>query len=87
MLEEGLIETIIEDVREQPGALCRLLQYALTELYSSGAKARCLPSPLIRISAARLGALAKRAEEVYRRFNEAGQNMARQMFLAPGHAR
>ena len=28
-----------------------------------------------------MGALAKRAEEVYQRFKEAGQNMARQMFL------
>ena len=32
VLEEGLIENILKDVREQPGAL-PLLQYALTELF------------------------------------------------------
>ncbi|MDE2777944.1 MAG: protein kinase [Chloroflexota bacterium] len=79
IVEEGLVETIIEDVREQPGAL-PLLQYALTELFERREGA------LLTIAAYKdiggtLGALAKRAEEVYRRFKESGQNMARQMFL------
>ena len=79
VLEEGLIETIIDDVREQPGAL-PLLQYALTELFERREGA-LLTSAAYQDIGGTLGALAKRAEEVYRRFNEAGQNMARQMFL------
>ena len=79
VLEDGLIETIIEDVREQPGAL-PLLQYALTELFERREGA-LLTNAAYQDIGGTLGALAKRAEEVYRRFNEAGQNMARQMFL------
>ena len=79
VLEEGLVETIIDDVREQPGAL-PLLQYALTELFERREGA-LLTSAAYQDIGGTLGALAKRAEEVYRRFNEAGQNMARQMFL------
>ena len=79
IIEEGLIETIIEDVREQPGAL-PLLQYALTELFERREGA------LLTIAAYKdiggtLGALAKRAEEVFQRFKKEGQNMARQLFL------
>lgn len=79
IIEEGLIETIIDDVREQPGAL-PLLQYALTELFERREGA------LLTIAAYKdiggtLGALAKRAEEVFQRFKKEGQNMARQMFL------
>ncbi len=79
VLEEGLIETIIDDVREQPGAL-PLLQYALTELFERRDGALLTNAAYLDIGGT-LGALAKRAEEVYRRFNEPGQNMARQMFL------
>jgi WD40 repeat protein/serine/threonine protein kinase len=79
VLEDGLIETIIEDVREQPGAL-PLLQYALTELFERREGA-LLTNAAYQDIGGTLGALAKRAEEVYRRFNETGQNMARQMFL------
>ena len=79
VLEEGLVETIIDDVREQPGAL-PLLQYALTELFERREGA-LLTGAAYRDIGGTLGALAKRAEEVYQRFNEAGQNMARQMFL------
>lgn len=79
VLEEGLVETIIDDVREQPGAL-PLLQYALTELFERREGALLTRAAYQDIGGT-LGALAKRAEEVYQRFNEAGQNMARQMFL------
>ena len=79
VLEEGLVETIIEDVREQPGAL-PLLQYALTELFERR-EGVLLTSAAYNDIGGTLGALAKRAEEVYRRFEEAGQNMTRQMFL------
>ena len=79
VLEEGLVETIIDDVREQPGAL-PLLQYALTELFERREGA-LLTTAAYQDIGGTLGALAKRAEEVFRRFNEAGQNMARQTFL------
>ncbi len=79
VVEEGLVEAIIADVREQPGAL-PLLQYALTELFERREGALLTVAAYEDIGGT-LGALAKRAEEVFRRFDEAGQNMARQMFL------
>jgi len=79
VLEEGLVDTIINDVREQPGAL-PLLQYALTELFERRNGALLTVAAYQEIGGT-LGALAKRAEEVYRRFNEAGQMMAQQIFL------
>lgn len=79
VLEEGLVAIIIHDVREQPGAL-PLLQYALTELFERR------DGSLLTIKAYQeiggtLGALAKRAEEVYRRFNKDSQRIANQIFL------
>ncbi len=79
IIEDGLIEIIIDDVREQPGAL-PLLQYALTELFERREGA-LLTAAAYQDIGGTLGALAKRAEEVYQRFKDAGQNMARQMFL------
>ena len=79
ILEHGLVDLIIEDVREQPGAL-PLLQYALTELFERREGALLTKSAYREIGGT-LGALAKRAEEVFLRFDENGQNMARQMFL------
>ena len=79
ILEHGLVDLIIEDVREQPGAL-PLLQYALTELFERREGALLTRSAYREIGGT-LGALAKRAEEVFLRFDEEGQNMARQMFL------
>ena len=79
VLEEGLVETIIEDVREQPGAL-PLLQYALTELFERRDGALLTNAAYSDIGGT-LGALAKRAEEVYLRFRKDGKEMARQMFL------
>ncbi|MDE2858939.1 MAG: protein kinase [Chloroflexota bacterium] len=79
VLEEGLVETIIEDVREQPGAL-PLLQYALTELFERRDGALLTTAAYSDIGGT-LGALAKRAEEVYLRFRDDGKEMARQMFL------
>ncbi|MCY4147297.1 MAG: protein kinase [Chloroflexi bacterium] len=79
VLEQGLVDLIIADVREQPGAL-PLLQYALTELFERREGALLTKSAYREIGGT-LGALAKRAEEVFLRFDEAGQTMARQMFL------
>ncbi len=79
ILEDGLVERIVHDVREQPGAL-PLLQYALTELFERR------DGPLLLLRAyedigGTLGALAKRAEEVFGRFNPQSQDMAKQVFL------
>ena len=79
VLEDGLIENILEDVREQPGAL-PLLQYALTELFERRDGALLTNAAYQEIGGT-LGALARRAEEVYQEFDEAGKDMARQMFL------
>ncbi len=79
VVEDGLVEIIIEDVREQPGAL-PLLQYALTELFERREGAKLTIDAYSEIGGT-LGALAKRAEEVFNSFDAAGQNMARQMFL------
>lgn len=79
VLEPGLVDVIIDDVREQPGAL-PLLQYALTELFERREGA-LLTKFAYREIGGTLGALAKRAEEVFLRFDEVGQTMARQMFL------
>ena len=78
-LEDGLVDIIVQDVREQPGAL-PLLQYALTELFERR------DGPMLTIQAYQdiggtLGALAKRAEDVYRRFDETTQSTVRQIFL------
>ena len=79
VLEEGLIENILQDVREQPGAL-PLLQYALTELFERRDGALLTTAAYAEIGGT-LGALARRAEEVYQEFDEAGKDMTRQMFL------
>jgi len=79
VLEDGLVERIIQDVREQPGAL-PLLQYALTELFERRDGPLLLNSAYEDIGGT-LGALARRAEEVFRRFNDPAKKAARQIFL------
>ncbi len=77
--EPGLVSRIIADVNDQPGAL-PLLQYALTELFAART------SDLLTIhgyqaSAGVLGALGRRAEELYQGLDTLGQEAARQVFL------
>lgn len=79
VIEDGLVDQIVHDVREQPGAL-PLLQYALTELFERR------EGPMLTVAAyeeigGTLGALARRAEEVFRRFNDASRQMTQQIFL------
>jgi hypothetical protein len=59
--ETGLVETIVQDVKGQPGML-PLLQYALTELYDRRA-GRLLPGKVYQLQGGVLGALGRRAEE------------------------
>ncbi len=78
-LEDGLVTTIVADVNEQPGAL-PLLQYALTELFERR------DGPVLTVEAyseigGTMGALARRADELYENLSEEEQEAARQMFL------
>lgn len=78
-VETGLISAIIAEVSEQPGAL-PLLQYALTEVFErrDGNK---LTLAAYQQTGGVLGALARRAEELYVQISEAEQEATRQMFL------
>jgi len=78
-LEPGLVNTIIRDVGDQPGAL-PLLQYALTELFERRA-GRVLGLAAYQASGGVSGALARRAEELYAGLDAAGHEAARQLFL------
>ncbi|MHB8747714.1 MAG: nSTAND1 domain-containing NTPase [Aggregatilineales bacterium] len=78
-VESGLIAAIVADLKAEPGAL-PLLQYALTEVYERR-KGRALTLTAYRESGGALGALARRAEELYAQADEAMQAAARQMFL------
>ncbi|MGJ3237933.1 MAG: protein kinase domain-containing protein [Anaerolineae bacterium] len=78
-LEPGLVEAIINDVIEQPGAL-PLLQYALTELFERR-EGRVMMLKAYREIGGTTGALARRAEELYQNFSAPEQAATRQMFL------
>lgn len=78
-MEPGLIEAIVADVNEEPGAL-PLLQYALTELFERR-QHRLLTLEAYQDIGGTTGALARRADEIYESFNEAEQTAARELFL------
>ncbi len=78
-LEPALIASIITDVNEQPGAL-PLLQYALTELFEHR-EGHLLTLEAYNEIGGTLGALAKRAEQVYDWLDTYQQSAARQLFL------
>ena len=84
-LEPGLAVAMTRDVGDQPGGL-PLLQYALTELFDkciTGVEGhpRLLTKQAYTEIGGVLGALGRRAEEVYASLDEAGQSGARQLFL------
>ncbi|GIK64644.1 MAG: hypothetical protein BroJett018_24380 [Chloroflexota bacterium] len=79
ILEPGLVQAIVQDVSEQPGAL-PLMQYALTELFERR-DGRTLTVNAYHDSGGVLGALARRAEEIYKGLDLAGQQAARQVLL------
>jgi WD40 repeat protein len=78
-LETGLIPLIISDVQEQPGTL-PLMQYALTELYKRR-QGRRLALDGYQASGGVLGALARRADELYTELDDAGRAATRRLFL------
>ncbi|MDX1687201.1 MAG: protein kinase [Candidatus Promineifilaceae bacterium] len=77
--ERGLVATMIDDVLYQPGAL-PLLQYALTELFEERDERTLTHEAYTAIGGA-TGALAKRAEELYREQDTGGRELVRQVFL------
>lgn len=79
VLESGLVNQIIADVSQQPGAL-PLLQYALTQLFERREGRLLTVSAYHEIGGA-LGALARRADEVYSALTPSQQEIARQLFL------
>jgi len=78
-MDGELVEAIINDVGEQPGAL-PLLQYALTEVFERRS-GRTLTLTPYNASGGVLGALARRAEEIYLGLSAAQQAATRQLFL------
>src|SRR5262249_23234135 len=78
-LENGLVDAIVNDVGEQPGTL-PLLQYALTELYERR-HGSTLTLDAYRASGGVMGALARRAEDLYTGLDSIGREAARQLFL------
>lgn len=79
ILEPGLTAQIIREVGDQPGAL-PLLQYALTELFERR-EGRQLTRAAYQASGGVLGALTRRADELYTGLDLAGKEAARQLFL------
>lgn len=78
-LEVGLAASIIADVGEQPGSL-PLLQYALTELFERR-DGRWLTVQAYKDIGGVMGALARRADEIYNQLDPESQNAAKQLFL------
>lgn len=78
-LEPGLETAILRDVSDQPGAL-PLLQYALTELFAKREARNLTQRAYIEIGGV-LGALGRRAEEVFISLDKTSQEAARQVFL------
>ncbi len=86
-LEPGLATEVIADVASRPGEL-PLLQYALTELFDRSDGRRLTREGYAAVGGV-LGALGRRAEDVYAGFDVDGREVARQAFLrlvAPGEA-
>ncbi|MFR9778432.1 BTAD domain-containing putative transcriptional regulator [Micromonospora sp. MS34] len=75
----GLVSQIVADVRDQPGAL-PLLQYALTELFA-GRTNDLLTEEGYRATGGVVGALGRRAEELYQGLDPSARKAVRQVFL------
>ncbi|HEU5101727.1 MAG TPA: protein kinase [Roseiflexaceae bacterium] len=78
-IEPALLSALLEDVSAQPGAL-PLLQYALTDLFERRS-GRVLTQAAYRARGGLLGALARRADELYLALPPSHQELARQLFL------
>jgi WD40 repeat protein/serine/threonine protein kinase len=79
VFEEGLVASMVANLTYQPGAL-PLLQYALTELFEHR-KGRLLSREAYETIGKSTGAVARRADEIYEGFDEAGKAATKQLFL------
>jgi WD40 repeat protein/serine/threonine protein kinase len=77
--QQGLSALIVSEVNEQPGVL-PMLQYALTELFERREGALLTLRAYQDIGGV-LGALARRAEEIYTQLNGDEREATRQLFL------
>jgi WD40 repeat protein/serine/threonine protein kinase/DNA-binding XRE family transcriptional regulator len=78
-VESGLVSAILRDLGDQPGTL-PMLQYALTELFDQRDGNVLTIHGYQKIDGV-LGALGRRAEEVFGALNDKDQFIARQIFL------
>ena len=78
-VEPELTVAVVNDVRAEPGAL-PLLQYALTEVFTRRT-GRLLTLEAYIESGGALGALARRAEEVYNEMDDDSKAATQQLFL------
>ncbi|MCU0478699.1 MAG: winged helix-turn-helix domain-containing protein, partial [Chloroflexi bacterium] len=78
-LEPGLATEVIADVARQPGEL-PLLQYALTELFERSDGERLTREGYAAVGGV-LGALGRRADDVYAGLDAEGREVSRQAFL------
>lgn len=77
--EQGLVETILDDVENQPGAL-PLLEHAMLELWERR-RGTMLTLEAYRESGGVEGAIAKRADAIYNSFDVEQQTIARRIML------
>lgn len=77
--EQGLAAAIITDVYQQPGAL-PMLQYTLTELFDRR-EDRTMTADAYHMIGGVLGALTRKAEEVFTSLSEDHQEVAKKLFL------
>ncbi|MEO1440223.1 MAG: protein kinase, partial [Chloroflexota bacterium] len=77
--EPGLVKSIIDEVRDEPGSL-PLLQYALTELYDRR-EGRALTHSAYEEMGGIEQALARRADEEYEHLGDADRDIVRRVFL------
>ena len=78
-VDPELLAAIINDVSQEPGTL-PLLQYALTEVFERR-DGRTLSLQAYHESGGALGALARRAEELFESLDSDRQTLVRQLFL------
>ncbi|MDQ3721559.1 MAG: hypothetical protein M3376_00495, partial [Actinomycetota bacterium] len=77
--EPGLVSQIGADIRDQPGAL-PLMQYALTELFAARTR-DVLTLESYLATGGVVGALGRRAEDLYARLRPSAQAACRHVFL------
>ena len=78
-VEPGLERTITRDVADQPGGL-PLLEYALTELFHERSDGQLTTAGYHKTGGV-LGALGRRAEDLYSAYGDDGRSAAQQVFL------